>query len=34
MVDKPFDIDDLMVLVRSAVRSAPHPPVEDKDDSS
>jgi DNA-binding NtrC family response regulator len=33
MVDKPFDVDDLMVVVRSALHSAPHPPVGDKDES-
>lgn len=27
MVDKPFDVDDLLILVRSAVRSAPRPPA-------
>jgi DNA-binding NtrC family response regulator len=30
MVDKPFDVDDLMVMVRSALQSAPHPPVGDE----
>jgi CheY-like chemotaxis protein len=34
MVDKPFDVDDLMVLVRSAVQSVPCPPVGDEGESS
>jgi DNA-binding NtrC family response regulator len=33
MVDKPFEVDDLMILVRSAVRSAPRPPVSGQDES-
>ena len=33
MVDKPFDVDDLVILVRSALRSAPRPPVGGQDES-
>jgi DNA-binding response OmpR family regulator len=33
MVDKPFDVDDLMILVRAAMRSAPRSPTSGKDQS-